>query len=173
MITSALFVFLVGTIDEAACVGFVHFSERKNAFATAGCSMLAAGCLMTGAFETVHNWTRGIAFVLGVGTGAFVGVLAKRLRKKVDKPRDPVPMVLICPKCGKNHVDRDEWATTRIHRSHLCENCGHVWRPFEFATVGIEPSRLTTLLLEHGLADVKAGCVSPVPAHVFEESDDE
>lgn len=50
----------------------------------------------------------------------------------------PVPKVLPCPNCGKNHVDKGYWATTRVHRTHLCEHCGMLFKPFEFATVGVE-----------------------------------
>lgn len=50
----------------------------------------------------------------------------------------PVKLRLQCPKCKGFHVDRDEWATTRVHRTHLCEHCGHLWRPYEFPTVGID-----------------------------------
>jgi hypothetical protein len=35
------------------------------------------------------------------------------------------------------HVDEGEWATTRLHKTHQCQSCGHEWRPFSFATVGI------------------------------------
>jgi len=52
----------------------------------------------------------------------------------------PVPMFLACPKCGGRHVDRGEWATTRVHKTHLCEHCGHEWRPHDFPTVGVELS---------------------------------
>jgi predicted house-cleaning noncanonical NTP pyrophosphatase (MazG superfamily) len=50
----------------------------------------------------------------------------------------PVPMVLLCPKCGGQHVDRGVWASTRIHRTHLCERCGETWKPYAYATVGVE-----------------------------------
>ncbi len=43
---------------------------------------------------------------------------------------------LNCPACGEQHIDRGEWAT-RLHKTHLCEKCGHLWRPFAFATVGV------------------------------------
>ena len=46
-------------------------------------------------------------------------------------------MILRCPQCGVQHIDRDEWATTRVHRTHLCANCGQEWRPYEYATVGV------------------------------------
>lgn len=51
----------------------------------------------------------------------------------------PEELPLVCPACGKNHVDRDEWATTRKHRKHLCEYCGYIWKPFDHCTVGIDP----------------------------------
>lgn len=55
----------------------------------------------------------------------------------VMKLDEPIPMVLYCPKCGTLHIDQGIWATTRIHRSHLCASCGHIWRPHDKATVGV------------------------------------
>lgn len=49
-----------------------------------------------------------------------------------------VPMILYCPKCGEKHVDRGIFGTTHVHRSHLCSACGHVWKPFNYATIGVE-----------------------------------
>jgi len=49
----------------------------------------------------------------------------------------PVRMILKCPACGEQHIDKGEWAT-KPHRTHLCEKCNHEWRPFEFPTVGVE-----------------------------------
>lgn len=74
---------------------------------------------------------------------------------------EPVPMVLFCPKCGVQHIDEpelpyigdriietgDEEAAACIreatwnnppHRSHLCLSCGHIWRPADIATVGVQ-----------------------------------
>ncbi len=48
------------------------------------------------------------------------------------------PKILFCPKCNFQHVDRNEWATTKLHKTHLCEKCKHEWRPFEYYTVGVE-----------------------------------
>lgn len=57
--------------------------------------------------------------------------------------RKPVPMVLYCPACGKQHLDQGEFAI-RPHRTHRCENtpagadgCGHEWRPASVPTVGV------------------------------------
>lgn len=52
------------------------------------------------------------------------------------------PMVLHCPKCNLQHVDKLEpsgidWRT-RPHRKHQCASCGHVWMPYDFYTVGVE-----------------------------------
>lgn len=68
-----------------------------------------------------------------------------------------VDMVLHCPKCGEQHVDRAEpqvractghrtetgacacgyWPNPP-HRSHLCAHCKHVWRPSDAHTNGVE-----------------------------------
>jgi hypothetical protein len=60
-------------------------------------------------------------------------VLAERKR---DEPNEPIPMRLPCPECGELHFDEDEFAT-KIHHTHACQNCGHVWRPAIVATVGV------------------------------------
>jgi hypothetical protein len=60
----------------------------------------------------------------------------------------PVDMVLFCPACGLQHIDRpevglgvlegtDDWANPP-HRSHLCHRCGHIWRPADVPTNGVE-----------------------------------
>lgn len=49
----------------------------------------------------------------------------------------PIRMIIHCPKCKGQHVDRREW-TTRVHRKHLCENCKHVWQERVYPTVGVE-----------------------------------
>lgn len=59
---------------------------------------------------------------------------------------DPIPMILFCPYCGLQHIDAPEpdkgW-TNPPHKSHLCHDCGHVWRPADVATTGVES--LTTV----------------------------
>lgn len=49
----------------------------------------------------------------------------------------PTPLILFCPVCTAQHLDVGEWAT-RLHRTHLCLDCGHLWRPSEDYTVGVE-----------------------------------
>ena len=49
----------------------------------------------------------------------------------------PLDMVLHCPKCHAQHIDRNEWAT-RPHKTHLCEHCGNLWRPCQQPTCGVE-----------------------------------
>jgi len=47
-----------------------------------------------------------------------------------------VPMLLWCPECGERHVDEGEFAT-KIHHTHACQACGHVWRPAVVPTCGV------------------------------------
>jgi len=63
-----------------------------------------------------------------------------------------IDMVLHCPACGLQHIDAPEvsqhhemctapefapWDNPP-HRSHLCAGCGHVWRPADVATNGVQ-----------------------------------
>jgi predicted RNA-binding Zn-ribbon protein involved in translation (DUF1610 family) len=41
-----------------------------------------------------------------------------------------------CPECGLHHIDRDDWAK-RLHKKHLCEQCGHIWQPEEGYSFGV------------------------------------
>lgn len=63
---------------------------------------------------------------------------------------EPIPMVLYCPNCGMQHIDKaempdpypafgvdDEPWLNPPHRSHLCHGCGKIWRPADVATVGV------------------------------------
>jgi rubredoxin len=68
--------------------------------------------------------------------------------------REPIPMILHCPACHTQHIDAPEpgmlissgptagrvrpgW-TNPPHRSHLCQECGHVWRPADVPTTGVK-----------------------------------
>jgi len=50
----------------------------------------------------------------------------------------PIPMILYCPACGVQHVDKptETWSNPP-HRSHLCHACGCVWRPADVPTTGV------------------------------------
>ena len=63
----------------------------------------------------------------------------------------PIDMILHCPKCHALHIDAPEerdalkefrataepW-TNPPHRTHLCQHCGHLWRPALVATNGVQ-----------------------------------
>lgn len=55
-----------------------------------------------------------------------------------ENPFPPLPMVLYCPQCFAQHIDEatETWANPP-HRSHLCHNCGCIWRPADVPTVGV------------------------------------
>lgn len=52
-------------------------------------------------------------------------------------PPEPLPIHLWCPECGTRHIDVGEFAT-KVHHTHACQGCGHVWRPAIFPTVGVQ-----------------------------------
>lgn len=57
-----------------------------------------------------------------------------------------IPMILYCPACGAQHIDRPQpekgW-TNPPHRSHECQACGCIWRPADVATTGVEKIETT------------------------------
>jgi hypothetical protein len=52
----------------------------------------------------------------------------------------PIDMLLFCPVCGALHIDQPDpvigWSNPP-HKSHLCLNCGVVWRPADVPTNGV------------------------------------
>lgn len=53
-----------------------------------------------------------------------------------DKPK-PIPALFSCPECKLKHIDKGIWKI-KPHKSHLCEKCGHIWKPFDQTSVGCE-----------------------------------
>lgn len=51
--------------------------------------------------------------------------------------KQPIPMYLLCPKCGGRHIDEGEFAT-KPHHTHACQFCGLTWRPAVVPTVGVQ-----------------------------------
>lgn len=53
---------------------------------------------------------------------------------------EPVPMMLFCPKCGKQHVDKPDVANGWLnppHATHTCAYCKTLWRPSNRNTAGV------------------------------------
>lgn len=53
----------------------------------------------------------------------------------------PLPMLLFCPRCQKQHIDAPEPATgwtNPPHATHTCQHCGLLWRPSNHNTEGVE-----------------------------------
>lgn len=52
----------------------------------------------------------------------------------------PIDMLLYCPQCGWQHIDKPDpeggWLNPP-HRSHLCGDCGCIWRPADVPTNGV------------------------------------
>jgi hypothetical protein len=64
----------------------------------------------------------------------------ERRRAAEHKMLAPIDLLLYCPRCDAQHIDMPDEATgwtNPPHRSHLCGQCGWVWRPADVATNGI------------------------------------
>lgn len=62
------------------------------------------------------------------------------MRRRVDSALETLPvvrLVLHCPRCQSQHIDKHEWLT-RLHRTHLCEGCGYKWQPASLYSIGVE-----------------------------------
>lgn len=66
------------------------------------------------------------------------------LEARITKLSEPVPVRLICPgtnpdgsPCARLHLDEGEFAA-KVHHTHACQHCGHVWRPAIIPTVGVQ-----------------------------------
>jgi hypothetical protein len=70
----------------------------------------------------------------------LAAITAAEERGRQAERATPIPMILHCPACGRQHVDAPEsetgW-TNPPHRSHTCHGCGVIWRPADVATVGV------------------------------------
>jgi len=66
----------------------------------------------------------------------YYGIFGKVSDHMQKNKIEPIQMILYCPECNYQHIDRDEWAT-RLHKTHLCNNCQYEWRPYEEYTVGV------------------------------------
>lgn len=91
-------------------------------------------------------------------------VPSKRYDENCHIVPPPIDMVLHCPACGLQHIDKPKacdmgvgcgevgpcyaaahgepdrcpvW-TNPPHRSHLCAGCGHTWRPADVPTNGVQ-----------------------------------
>lgn len=54
----------------------------------------------------------------------------------------PIPMLLWCPECKARHIDAvaadgTDWSK-KLHHTHSCQTCGHVWRPCLLDTIGVQ-----------------------------------
>lgn len=83
----------------------------------------------------------------------------------------PIDMVLHCPKCGRQHIDAPEehWNRQFLyswenppHRSHLCHGCGHIWRPADVPTNGVQAVK-TKGKADSPLVGLKAAVVQQEP----------
>jgi len=76
------------------------------------------------------------------GLAASIRCTLADAAEAVERLRDewlaanPIEMILHCPMCHAQHEDEGEFAK-RPHRTHLCLQCGHEWRPANVPTRGV------------------------------------
>jgi len=59
-------------------------------------------------------------------------------KDRVTAESGPLREELLCPKCGRQHIDRRWWAHN-AHTKHNClfTICGHVWKE-DHASIGVK-----------------------------------
>ena len=71
----------------------------------------------------------------------FGAVERRHKIRRAPEPPKPVDMLLFCPRCDFQHVDKPgptiNW-NNPPHKSHLCKFCGWIWRPADVPTNGVE-----------------------------------
>lgn len=85
----------------------------------------------------------------------------------------PIDMLLFCPQCDAQHIDKPSelsaWQNPP-HRSHLCQQCGWIWRVADVATNGVAMTRTNgsndrnpypMRRLVRGTVPICARCFSP------------
>ena len=67
------------------------------------------------------------------------------MRAEVARLTDePIEMVLCCPECGEQHIDRikpEQGWDNPPHKTHLCDYCDHCWRPCDRPTEGVAKTK--------------------------------
>ncbi len=107
-----------------------------------------------GAIYLLPDWETSKGAQLEVYIGKALGLTFHGADAARASGEAPIDMVLHCPACGMQHIDRpdppsqyagmdgtsNEW-TCPPHRSHLCRpedgGCGHIWRPADVPTNGV------------------------------------
>jgi|GEM_PF-2668692 len=93
----------------------------------------------------------------------------------VERMARAIPMILFCPACGLQHIDQAEpecgWDNPP-HRSHLCRGCGHIWRPADMATTGVENIN-TAGSSDSPAIRGQALCAGPLPRAVLRRAVEE
>lgn len=54
---------------------------------------------------------------------ADVSAHIRRIEEELEKPEPVLELLIICPRCFKQHVDEGEYAT-KPHKNHSCQFCG-------------------------------------------------
>ncbi len=97
---------------------------------------------------------------------------AEKLLSATAAPAAPVRVHTWCPKCDLKHIDALDEATgidwaTRPHKTHLCLGCGHLWKPHDYATVGVAAPAAETEATAEALTPEPWRVGKRIPEHVY------
>ena len=85
MIVDGIITFMAGACYEAACVLWVHYSERNAPLKTALAGMFCALCQVLGIGESIRDPLIATCFITGYGVGTYFTVALKRgIVRKVE-----------------------------------------------------------------------------------------
>lgn len=90
--------------------------------------------------EAVQQWRLELADMLTRDDVPLSDVFTRCAAALDGAPAAPLDMVIRCPHCGTQHIDKAEpesgWDNPP-HTSHLCHNCGAIWRDASVPTNGV------------------------------------
>lgn len=114
----ALIAFCTGFAIEVACVYWVHFSERGQAWATARCSVVIGFSQHVGIGDA-HGTLCAFTYAAGMGAGTYIGVRLKESKrgKKVTYARHQKRRIIRRPsarslRCPEHHSPMAEERST-------------------------------------------------------------
>lgn len=137
VVAAAVAPFLIGPPLKTQPRGTASHAERVRALAAERAAAAVTPLPVDPTAETQPYFSPGAG---DEDTGpSFAGVPPGAVVRCVSPTRPrfahlPVPMILVCPECGRYHVDAED---SPPHATHLCQDtergpgtgCGKIWKP--------------------------------------------
>lgn len=93
--------------------------------------------------EQAHRWLGWIQAVICASGTVSLKQLKKINQSVPSDPPVPIPLLLFCPRCLRQHVDEPKGTWTNPpHATHTCQFCQLLWRPGNYPTTGVRSLEL-------------------------------